>query len=233
MTQYSSTRSYGYQGAQASTHDVFIIKTYLHLFAAILAFTFIEIFFFTSGIAESIARQLLSVNWLFVLGGFIIASWIASHLAHSAQSRFVQYLALIGFVVAESIIFVPLLFVANHYAPGAISTAATVTLLGFSILTAVAFWTRKDFSFLRGVIIWGFGIALLSIIGGVIFGFPLGLGFSIIMVALAGCAILYDTSKIIHQFSEDRYVAAALELFASIALMFWYVLSIFLSFSRN
>jgi FtsH-binding integral membrane protein len=49
------------------------------------------------------------------------------------------------------------------------------------------------------------------------------------MVALAGGAILYDTSNVLHHYPEDRYVAAALELFASVALMLWYVLRLFLS----
>ena len=50
--------------------------------------------------------------------------------------------------------------------------------------------------------------------------------FSLFVVppALAGVAILYDTSKILRDFPEDRYVGAALQLFASVALMFWYVL---------
>jgi len=46
------------------------------------------------------------------------------------------------------------------------------------------------------------------------------------MVALAGAAILYDTSNVVHHFPEDRHVAAALELFASVDLMFWYVLNL-------
>jgi FtsH-binding integral membrane protein len=49
------------------------------------------------------------------------------------------------------------------------------------------------------------------------------------MVALAGASILYDTSNTLHHYEEDRYVAAALELFASVALMLWYVLRLFLS----
>ena len=44
------------------------------------------------------------------------------------------------------------------------------------------------------------------------------------MVAFAGAAILYDTSNVLRHYPEDRYVAASLELFASTALMFWYVL---------
>jgi FtsH-binding integral membrane protein len=49
------------------------------------------------------------------------------------------------------------------------------------------------------------------------------------MIGFAGAAILYDTSNIMRNYPEDRYVAAALELFASIALMFWYVLRLFMS----
>ena len=72
-------------------------------------------------------------------------------------------------------------------------------------------------------------LALLAIVGGVIFGFQLGTWFSVGMVGLAGAAILYDTSKILRSYPSDRHVSAALELFASVALMFWYVLQLFMS----
>ncbi len=49
------------------------------------------------------------------------------------------------------------------------------------------------------------------------------------MIAFAGVAILYDTSNVLHHYPENRAVAAALQLFASVALMFWYVLRLFLS----
>ena len=114
-------------------------------------------------------------------------------------------------------------------APGAIQSAATLTLVGFTGLTGIAFWTRKDFSFLGAVLRWAGILALLAIGGGVIFGFTLGMFFSLLMVALAGAAILYDTSNIIHHFPDNRYVAAALQLFASVAMMFWYLLRIFTS----
>ena len=88
---------------------------------------------------------------------------------------------------------------------------------------------RKDFSFLGAFLRWAMVLALVAIVGGVLFGFELGTWFSVAMVGLPGAAILYDTSNIIHHFPEDRYVGAALELFASVALMFCYVLSLFLS----
>jgi FtsH-binding integral membrane protein len=211
------------------SRGAFVSRTYTHLFCAISAFTLIEIFLFKTGMAETIARALLGVNWLFVLGGFVLVSWLASRAAHTATGKGVQYAALAGFVVAEAIIFVPLLFIANSAAPGVITSAAAVTFAGFVGLSLVAFYTRKDFSFLRGVLMWGGIIALILIVAGVIFGFQLGTYFSVAMIALAGGAILYDTSNILHHYPEDRYVAAALQLFASVALMFWYVLRLFLS----
>jgi FtsH-binding integral membrane protein len=136
-------------------------------------------------------------------------------------------------VVAEAIIFVPMLFVAQYYAPGTIQSAALVTLVGFGLLTGVAVWARQDLSFLGTVLPWAFAVALLLIISGALFGFALGPMFSVAMVGLAGAAILYDTSNVLHHYPEDRYVGASLELFASVALMFWYVLRLFLSASRD
>jgi FtsH-binding integral membrane protein len=49
------------------------------------------------------------------------------------------------------------------------------------------------------------------------------------MVVLAGAAILYDTSNVLLHFDENQYVGASLQLFSSVALMFWYVLRIFMS----
>jgi FtsH-binding integral membrane protein len=192
-------------------------------------FILIEMFLFKTGLAETISNALLGVSWLLVLGGFVVVSWLARGIAHKATSKAAQYAALAGYVVAESIIFVPLLFIANRVAPGAITSAAAVTFLAFASLTAIVFLTAKDFSFLRGILMWGGIVAMVLIVAGVIFGFQMGTFFCVAMVALAGASILYDTSNVLHHYSEDRYVAASLELFASVALMLWYVLRLFMS----
>lgn len=228
MSSYSSP----YIDIPVAERDVdtrarFVSRTYIHLLAAIAAFTGIEVFLFQSGMAQGIARALTGVSWLVVLGGFVVVSWIASRAAHSARSVPVQYLALGGFVVAEAIIFVPLLYLAQNVAQGVITSAATVTLFGFAGLTAVAMITRKDFSFLRSILMWAGIMALVAIVASVIFGFHMGTWFSVAMIAVAGASILYDTSNILHHYPEDRYVGAALALFASVALMFWYVLRLF------
>lgn len=208
----------------------FITRAYNHLFGAILGFVAVEFLLFTSGLAERILLFVASTNWLLILGGFMVVSWLASRTAHRSVSMGAQYAALTGFVIAEAIIFAPLLYVAENYAEGGvISSAALVTVALFAGLTGIAFWTRKDFSFLGGLLRWGGLLALGAIGAGVIFGFGLGTWFSVGMVGFAGAAILYDTSKIIKHYPEDRYVAAALELFASVALMFWYILQLFMS----
>lgn len=210
----------------------FIARAYNHLFGAILAFVLLEVAMFKTGIAEGIASALLGTNWLLVLGGFVVVSWMARYVSHRSTSLAAQYAALAGYVLAQAIIFVPLLYIADKFAPGVITSAAAVTFLGFVGLSLVAFVTRKDFSFLRGILIWGGIVALVLIVAGVLFGFMLGTFFSVAMIGLAGAAILYDTSNILYHYPEDRYVGAALELFASVALMFWYVLRLFLGSRR-
>ena len=211
----------------------FIMRTYGHLLAAILGFVGIELYLFQSGMAQSIAIWMFEFSWLMILGAFMLVSWIASRVAHTVDSVPLQYLALAGFVVAEAIIFVPLLYRATLISPDIIKNAAQVTALGFVGLTAVAFYTRKDFSFLRSLLMWG-GIAALGlIVMGILVGFNLGTFFTVAMIGLAGAAILYDTSNVLHHYPSDRHVGAALELFASVALMFWYVLRFFMSMAQE
>ena len=232
-----SVNQYGYSRSEAvDARARFIVRTYNHLFGALALFTLIEIALFTSGIADSIAMSLLSTGrgWLLVMGGFMLVGWLASHTAHTSQSRPAQYAALIGYVAAEAIIFVPLLYIAERVAPTTIRSAAAISLVGFGALTGIVFVTRKDFSFLGAFLKWAFIAALLLIGAGMLFGFQLGTFFSVGMIGLAGAAILYDTSNVLRTFPEDRYVAASLQLFASVALLFWYVLSLLLSLqSRN
>ena len=221
-----------YHGVAQGSRGQFIARTYAHLFGAIVLFVLIQVAMFQSGAAESICRALVGTGWawLLVLGAFILLGTLASHVAHARVSKPVQYAALVFFVALQALIFVPLLFVANLKTPGGgiIQSAAVVTLGGFGLLTAIVFLTRADFSFMRSVLFWAGICALLLIVGSVLFGFNLGLVFSVAMVALAGGWILYDTSNVLHHYNEDQYVGAALELFSSVAMMFYYVVRIFM-----
>jgi uncharacterized protein len=208
---------------------LFLMRTYVHLLGAVLGFTAFQFILFETGLARPIAEAMLGLPWILILGAFMVVSWLATRMAHRVESLPAQYAALSAFVLAQGLIFVPLLVIADMRVPGAIASAALVTIVGFAALTGVVLVTRKDFSFLRGVLIWGGICAVGLIVVGLLFGMHLGAWFSIAMIALAGGAVLYDTSAILRHYPTDRHVAASLQLFASIAMMFWYVLRLFMS----
>ena len=211
----------------------FLIRMYQHLLGALLAFVVLELFYFSTGLAETIAGALLSVDWLIVLGGFMVAGWVARGFAGSPRSKGMQYLGLGTYVLAESVIFVPLLWVANAFAPGVITSAASLTVLAFVGLTVIALRTDADFTFLSSLMRWGGIVAMVAIVGALLFGFALGTWFSVAMVALAGAAVLYDTSRALKTLPDDAYVSAALELFASGAPMFWYLIRLLMARSSD
>lgn len=208
--------------------SAFIWKTYAHVVGAILAFAAVSAYLMTSGISTQLF-PVLTAQWLLTLGAFMLVSWGASHMAHRLESKPAQYAGFALLVFAEALIFSPVLLIAYAMNPGIIESAAGVTVLGSVGLIAVAMITRKDFSFLRGILVWGGILALVGIVSAVIFGFQLGTWFSLGMIGFAGAAVLYDTSNILHHYPEDKYVGAAMGLFASIALMFWYILQFFMS----
>jgi FtsH-binding integral membrane protein len=215
--------------APALERAAFIRRTYGHLAAAILAFIGIEfaLLRLTPGI-EQIVVGMMSVSWIFILGGFMVVSFIANYWARSGASPTMQYLGLGLYVVAEAIIFLPLLYVADRFFQDqhVIRTAGILTLAVFGGLTATVFITRKDFSWMGPILWMGGFLALGLIVAAVLFGFGLGLVFCFAMVALISGYILYYTSNVLHHYRTDQHVAASLALFSSIATLFWYVLQI-------
>jgi len=214
----------------------FIRRTYTHLAMAILAFIGLEVIFFQSGLARSLSAAVYGagrIGWLVVLFGFMGVSWMADKWAHSSTSLGIQYTGLSVYVLAESLIFVPILYYASLLPGDIIPMAAIITGLLFLGLTVTAFTTRKDFSFLGPILTIGGCVALGIIVASCLFGFNLGLLFSGAMVLFAAGAILYYTSNILLHYNTEQYVAASLSLFASVALLFWYVLRILMRLSRN
>lgn len=211
----------------------FISKVYLLLCIAVILLVLFEVILFRSGLAQPMSRRMLGVPWLLILGGFVLIGWFARRIVYRVKSKIAQYGSLLLYIIAKTIILAPLLYLADMNAPGSIRYAAQFTIISFIGLSVIAFTTRKDFSFLRGFLRWAGLIAFLMIIGAITLQFSLGVYFSIGMIALAGASILYDTSRILRYYSDDRYVAAATALFASVALMFWYALRIFRRFGRR
>ena len=146
----------------ADARSTFIWKCYAHVIGAILAFAAIEVYLFESGISAAMAEPMLN-NWWVVLGAFILSGWGASHVAHRVQSLQAQYAAFAVFIVIEALIFAPMLFIAYLMEPGIIDSAAGVTILGCVGLIATVMVTGRDFSFLRGLMVWGFFLAMAGI----------------------------------------------------------------------
>lgn len=207
----------------------FYRKTYMHVAVAILAF----------GVVESILLKIIPLEiiltmvsgkytWLMIIGVFWLASMLSTKLSFSL-SKSTQYFGLGLYVLIQAVIFLPMLGIASTYAPEVITQAGVVTAFMFAGLTAAVFFTSKDFSFLRNIIVIGGFAALGVIVAGSIFGWNLGLGFSLVMVGLASASILYETYQIKNVYTKNQYVGASLQLFSSIMLLFWYILRIFLS----
>jgi uncharacterized protein len=215
----------------------FIVSTYKHLGAAMLAFIVLSAVLMMTGFSGTAAKMLVASGnkflWLGVMGAFMLVGWLASHLADNSDKPQTQLMGLGLYVLAEGLIFAPLFGIAQMVAPGAIGAAAFITLLLVGALTWTAFTSKTDFSFLGGTLKVVGLVALGTIIAGAIFGFKLGIWFSGLMVAFAGACVLYDTSKIIRDYPVDRPAGAALHLFASIALMLWYVLRILISLATG
>ena len=225
--------------AETSERASFIRQTYLHLAGAVLAFMALEyVLLNTPGVGDAVAIVMgARWGWLIVLGGFMGVSYIANAWASSATSPTMQYLGLGLYVVAEAVIFVPLLYVAQAFGEEAninvIQTAGLLTTLVFAGLTAIVFMSGADFSFMRTVLLLGGWVAMGVIVASIIFGFNLGIIFIAALLLLASGYILYDTSNVLHHYRIGQHVAASLALFAAVALMFWYMIQLVMSLNRR
>ena len=161
-----------------NVRTAFIKKTYLHVAGAIAAFTLLEIIFFQIPAMMSLAETMATsgMGWLLVLAAFMVVSFIADKWARSSTSQGMQYAGLGLYVVAEAIIFLPLLYIANMYATmvpgceGIITEAAVLTLLMVAGLTVIVFTTKKDFSFMGGFLKIAFFVALGIIVASFVAG---------------------------------------------------------------
>ncbi|RMG07623.1 MAG: permease [Planctomycetota bacterium] len=213
----------------------FLLRTYAHLAGAVFFWVFfmvlIELALPTATKERLLVGMLGGISWLVVLGAFMLVSFVANRWAMSDASVGLQYLGLGLYAAAEAVITWPLVHLAAFYAkdPNVLPAAAGLTLAMFAGLTTVVFVTRKDFSFLRGVLGVAGLAALGLIVASIVFGFTLGIVFTVAMIGLMCGYILYYTSNVLHYYRPNQHVAAALALFAALATLFWYVLQLLMS----
>ena len=210
----------------------FYKKTYAHVGGGVLLFIIFEYLLLQSAtLVEFMLSMTVGYKWLLLLGGFMLITNYAESTAMKTQDKNVQYMAYAAYVFAEALIFVPLIYIAASVTGSfeIFQQAGIITLGLFVGISSIVFITKKDFSFMRSILSIGFFIAIALLIAGYLFGFNLGLWFSVGMCVLAGGSILYQTSNLVHNYSTEDYIPAALGLFASLMLLLWYVIQILMS----
>ena len=206
----------------------FMNRVYMTLLLGIAAFIGMQYALFVTGAAAAITEFVIGMNWLPILGGFMLATWLATRMSSTATTPGKAWAGYLVLVAANALLFATPLWIA-HTTPeleGTITTAAWISILAFAGLSAIAMVTGKDFSFLRSILMWGGVLALALIVGSVLFGAQLGTWFAVAMIGFAGAAILYDTQRVYKSFPPGTEIVAAMHLFSSLALLFWYVLQL-------
>ncbi|MCP1437443.1 modulator of FtsH protease [Erwinia persicina] len=106
------------------------------------------------------------------------------------------------------------------------------TALVFFCCSAYVLTTRKDMSFLGGMMMAGFVVLLVAVLANLFLQIPaLHLAISVMFVLFSSGAILWETSNIIHG-GETNYIRATVSLYVSIYNIFVSLLSI-LGMSRS
>lgn len=225
-----------------SERVAFLRRTYAHLGVALLAFAALTagLMNFATEFSFNMSKWAFGrpLNWFLLMIAFMVTGVIAQRMAMSNTSRGVQYAGLALAVVIEALILQPLLWVAllqsNTHADfnKLVLSAALITMAIFVGLTLTVFVTKKDFSFMRGILMIASFAFLGVILASMIFGFQLGAVFCGVAILLMAGYVLYQTSLVAEHFPPTHHVAAALMLFSTIATMFWYVMQLLMELRR-
>jgi FtsH-binding integral membrane protein len=235
-----------------SDRVTFLRKTYAHLGISLIAFAATTglLFKFAPQLTWKITT-LFGTSMFAMLGlvvVLIIGMYVAQRMAMAGSSRGVQYAGLAIGIALQTFMLIPLIWILmlqfSHFTPEQVQLirhgvmvpvlngeavsilmqAVVITLAIFIGLTLVVVLTKKDFSFLRGVLVTCTFAAIGVIFASILFGFSLGALFSGFVILLMAGYILYQTSAILRDFPPTMYVAAALMLFVTIATLFREVL---------
>ena len=127
----------------------------------------------------------------------------------------VNLLALFGFTTFTGVVISPLMFVVFRDNPASLLQAGVLTVGIFGGLTAYVFISKRDFSFMRGMLWTGL---IVMILGGLLNWFIVGssalsFGLAVATLLLFSGFVLYDTSNIMRRYPTNEYVAGALDLY--------------------
>jgi len=200
-----------------------IRNTYLLLsltlaFSAVMAFT-------------AMAINAPPVHWILMIG-VLIGGPFAIHAARNSVLGLVLtfvFTGVLGFFLGPILS----MYLGLPNGPQIVGNAFGTTAVAFVALSGYALTTKKDFSFLGGFLVVGLVLALVAIVANLFLGIPaLSLTISAAVVLLLSAAILYDTSRMIHD-REANYIVMTVSLYANLYVMFLHLLNLFHAFSGD
>ena len=119
----------------------------------------------------------------------------------------------------------PLLLMLSIKSPGLPMAAATLTLGVFGGLSLYALTSRKDFSYLGGMLFAGvIGLIIVGLLL-MFFNVPfLSSLYSLAGVLIFSGFVLYDTSQIMHRLQPNEAIIGAIELYLDFLNLFLFIL---------
>ncbi len=202
-----------------------VIRNTYFLLSLTLIFSAITAFF-------ALATNAKGPGILLFLAGMFGLSFLVSTLRNSAWG----ILAAFAFTGFMGYALGPILNVFLHsFANGSqiIMTALGATGFIFFTLSAYVLVTRKDFSFMGGILFAGIMIAFIASIAGLVFNLPM---FQVIIsgvfALLSSGLILFHTSQIVHG-GERNYIMATISIYVALFNLFVSLLNILGMFSGN
>jgi len=217
-------------GTVASAPDYvraeFIRKVYNLLFSAILVTVVSGYMFVQPGLLQAA----LAMRGLLCILTFVTIFAMMFTRKMSGANLFCYY----AFAVLQGALIGPLLYFVDKYAPGIPLQAGIVTIGVFGGLSAYAFQTRKDFSYMGGFL---FAALIGLVISGIVMMFfhnsLMATIYSFFGVMIFSGYVLYDTSQIIHKLTPSEAVDGAISLYLDFLNLFLFILQLLMQFSGN
>ncbi len=127
----------------------------------------------------------------------------------------VNLVAFFGFTTFTGVVISPFIYYVSTTNPSSIFQAGVLTVGIFGGLTVYAFLSKRDFSFMRGMLFVGLIVVVLAGLLNMLALGSTGLSFAIACAALLLFSgyVLYDTSNIIRRYPTNEYVAGAMDLY--------------------
>ena len=202
----------------------FIRKTYVLFLAGVLACIV------TGALTLSVTPLTVAAIGVLKMPLLVVALIVGGSIGAQAlaQRPGLDVVALFGFTSLIGFITAPILAIISLRTPGIVGQAAMLSAVIFGSLTAYALITRKNFSFLGGMLFIGMiSLILGSVLNAIFFkNFSFGYFISWGVLLMSSGFVLYQTSNLVHNYRQNQAGAAALGLFVSFYNIFMSLLNI-------